>query len=77
MINRYEHDRDKMRNEFERKREEMRNEFEVRKRKMTITFWKYVISAIALISLLGGYMIYRYGHILIELYDSLIVYLNK
>lgn len=66
-----------MRNEFEMEREAMRNEFEAKKRKMTITFWKYVISAVAVISILGGYMIYRYGHIVTELYDSLIVYLNK
>ena len=66
-----------MRNDFEREREEMRNDFEAKKRKMTITFWKYVISLIAIISLLGGYMIQRYGHIVTEIYDSLIVYLNK
>lgn len=66
-----------MRNEFERKREEMRNEFEAKKRKMTITFWKYVISLVTVFSLLCAYMIYRYGHIVTELYDSLIIYLNK
>ena len=77
MINRHEDKRDEMRKDFERKREEMRNEFEAKKRKMTITFWTYVVSAIALISLLGGYMIYRYGYIVTELYDSLIIYLNK
>lgn len=77
MINRHEDKRDEMRADFERKREEMRIQFEAEKRKMTITFWKYVISLVAVISLLGGYMIYRYGHILTELYDSLIVYLNK
>lgn len=77
MINRYDNNRDEMRKDFEREREEMRNEFEAKKRKMTITFWKYVILAIALISLLGGYIIYRYGHIVTELYDSLIIYLNK
>jgi hypothetical protein len=77
-----------MNKEFEAKRQEMRNDFEVRrkemdesfkdkKRKMTITFWKYVISAISIMSLLGGYLIYRYGYIITELYDSLIVYLNK
>lgn len=77
MINRHEDKRDEMREDFERKREEMRNEFEVRKRKMTITFWKYIISLVVVISLLSGCMIYRYGHIVTELYDSLIVYLNK
>lgn len=77
MINRYGDKRDEMRNEFERKREEMRNEFEAEKRKMTITFWKYIISLVTVISLLGGYMIYRYGHIVTELYDSLIIYLSK
>lgn len=66
-----------MRNEFERKRGEMRNEFEAEKRKVTISFWKYIISLVAVISILGGYMIYRYGHIVTELYDSLIIYLNK
>lgn len=77
MINRYNNNRDEMRKDFEREREEMRNEFEVRKRKMTITFWKYVISLVVVISILGGYMIYRYGYIVTELYDSLIIYLNK
>ena len=77
MINRHDNKRDEMREDFERKREEMRNEFEVRKRKMTITFWKYIISLVAIFSLVVGYMIYRYGHIVTELYDSLIVYLNK
>ena len=77
MINKYGDKRDEMRNDFESEREEMRNDFEAKKRKMTITFWKYVISLIAIISLLGGYMIHRYGHIVTELYDSLIVYLNK
>ena len=77
MINRYDDKRDEMRSEFERRRKEMRSEFEAKKRKMTITFWKYIISLVAIISLLGGYMIHRYGHIVTELYDSLIVYLNK
>lgn len=77
MINRHEDKRDEMREDFERKREEMRNEFEAKKRKMTITFWKYIILLVAVISILGGYMIYRYGHIVTELYDSLIIYLNK
>lgn len=66
-----------MRNEFEIEEEEMRNKFEAEKRKMTIRFWKYIILLVATISLLGGYMIHRYGHIVTELYDSLIVYLNK
>lgn len=77
MINRHEDKRDEMREDFERKREEMRNEFEAKKRKMTITFWKYIILLVAVIYILGGYMIYRYGHIVTELYDSLIIYLNK
>ena len=77
MINRYDNNRDEMRKDFEREREEMRNEFEAEKRKMTITFWKYIISLVAAISILGVYMIYRYGHIVTELYDSLIIYLNK
>lgn len=42
-----------------------------------IDFWKFVISLMVVTSLLGSYMIYRYGHIVTELYDSLIVYLNK
>ena len=77
MINKYGDKRDEMINEFERRREEMRSEFEAKQQKMTMTFWKYIISLVAIISLLGGYMIHRYGHIVTELYDSLIVYLNK
>lgn len=55
----------------------MRESFRARERKMKVDFWKFVISRIVLISILGGYMINRYGHIITELYDSLIVYLNK
>lgn len=77
MINRHDNKRDEMRTDFERKREEMRNEFEAKKRKMKVDFWKFVISSMAIFSLVVGYMIYRYGHIVTELYDSLIVYLNK
>ena len=69
--------RQEMRNDFESRRKEMDESFKAEKQKMTIKFWKYVISLIAIMSLLGGYMIYRYSHIIIELYDSLIVYLNK
>lgn len=77
MNNRYEAKREEMRNEFERERKAMRESFRANERKMKMDFWKFVILSIVLISLLGGYMIYRYGHIVTELYDSLIVYLNK
>ena len=77
MNNRYETKREKMINEFERERKAMRESFRAKERKMKMDFWKFVISLIVVISLLGSYMIYRYGHIVTELYDSLIVYLNK
>ena len=76
-MNRYEARREEMINEFERERKAMWESFRAKERKMKMDFWKLLISMMVVLSLLGGYMIYRYGHIVTELYDSLIIYLNK
>lgn len=62
-----------MRNEFEAQRKQMRAAYKKQARKQTLYFLVYVI-----IAFLGlSYLIYKYGHIVVELYDSLIYFLNK
>ena len=77
MNNKFETKRKEMLNEFERERKEMQKSFRDKKRKMKMDFWKFVILLVTIFSLSAGYIVYRYGHILTELYDSLIFYLNK
>lgn len=59
-----------MKNEFEAKRKQMRAAYKKQVRKQILYFLVYVMIA----SFGLGYIISKYGHIVVELYDSLIYF---